>query len=71
MAGYKYRGDQGTMTDAEVQARVDAARARAQGKPVPAAPAQPAPVTTGKPRCEDCGYLLTRCCCPGGPRGGA
>lgn len=25
----------------------------------------------GPPRCEDCGYLVTRCDRPGGPRGGA
>jgi hypothetical protein len=32
---------------------------------------EPEPEPTEPPRCEQCGYLLTRCSCPGGPRGGA
>jgi hypothetical protein len=27
------------------------------------------PAPPGPERCDECGYLTARCCCPGGPRG--
>jgi hypothetical protein len=56
--------------DAEVAAQLAALRARLSGSgPVPALIPDSPPPDDG--RCDECGYLLARCCCPGGPRGGA
>jgi hypothetical protein len=56
--------------DAEIAAQLAAIRARLNDSaPVPALIPDPQPPDDG--RCDECGYLLARCCCPGGPRGGA
>jgi len=68
--------------EAEVRARVAAIRASLHGNDTQPDPYidtmaaehqqeyEPEPEPTEPPRCEACGYLLTRCSCPGGPRGG-
>jgi hypothetical protein len=53
--GGRYVREDGSGRDAEVNAAVAAAKQAARERVMA--------------RCGDCGYLLTRCCCPGGPRG--
>jgi hypothetical protein len=44
-----------------------AERANPRRVPVPAPPRPAPPPPAEKPRCNWCGYLTTRCCCPEGP----
>jgi len=64
---------------AEVERILASVRAHVAGEPAPAAalpPVEPGPAPGPEPapepavtaRCGRCGYLLTRCCCKGGPR---
>jgi hypothetical protein len=66
--GYQYQARtypwaQAALAAAEAEhGRPPSERADPRRAPVPAPPAP-----AEKPRCNRCGYLTTRCCCPEGP----